>query len=93
LKHAASPDFWVCYRALPVPVQELANRVFTLLKKDPSHPSLHVKRVGRFWSTRIGLRHRAFATEAPQGLVWFWIRTHAEYDRLIPPLLHQVRFA
>jgi hypothetical protein len=42
-----------------------------------------VKKVGRFWSARVGDRHRALAIEAADGLVWFWIGTHAEYDKLV----------
>ena len=26
---------------------------------DQRHPSLHFKRIGRFWSVRIGLHYRA----------------------------------
>jgi hypothetical protein len=32
---------------------------------------------------RVGLHHRALAVEAPDGLLWFWIGTHAEYDKLV----------
>lgn len=83
MNHHASPDFWARYRALPSPVRELANRAFDLLKADPKHPSLHFKKVGRFWSARVGLHYRAVAVDAPDGLVWFWIGTHAEYDKLV----------
>jgi len=44
---------------------------------------LHFKKVGRYWSARVRNHHRALAVEAPGGLVWFWIGTHAEYDKLI----------
>lgn len=83
MNHHASPDFWACYRALPASVQELADRAFVLLKADPRHPSLYFKKVGRFWSTRVGLHHRAIAVDAPDGVLWFWIGTHAEYDNLV----------
>jgi len=83
VNHHASPDFWSCYRVLPAPVQELANKAFDLLKADPRHPSLHFKKVGRFWSARVGLHHRAVAVEASDGVLWFWIGTHAEYDRIV----------
>jgi len=44
---------------------------------------LHFKKVGRFWSARVGLHYRALAVEADDILVWFWIGSHSEYDRLI----------
>ena len=83
MNHHASPDFWVCYRSLPPEIQQLADRAFELLKHDPHHPSLHLKKVGRYWSARVGKHHRALAVEAPDGLVWFWVGTHGEYDRLL----------
>ena len=83
MNHHASPDFWACYRALPASVRDLTDKSFGLLKAAPKHPSLHFKKVGRFLSARVGLHYRAVAVEASDGLVWFWIGTHAEYDRLI----------
>ena len=83
MKHHASPAFWTCYDALPGTVRQLADQAFERLKHDPQYPSLHFKKTGRFWSARVGINHRALAVEAPDGLVWFWIGTHAEYDRLL----------
>lgn len=83
MKHFASPSFWECYDKLPVAIQELADKNFELLKADPRYPALHLKHVGNQWSARIGNRYRALAVEADGGLLWFWIGTHAEYDRLV----------
>jgi hypothetical protein len=83
LIHHASPDFWSCYNALPDLIREQADKAFALLKTNPQHPSLHLKKVGRFWSARVGLHYRALAVDAPDGVLWFWIGTHAEYDKLI----------
>jgi hypothetical protein len=44
---------------------------------------LRFKKTGDVWSARIGSRHRALAIEVDDGLVWFWIGSHAEYDRLL----------
>ena len=81
--HHAAPDFWSCYNALPANVQATADRAFALLKADPHHPSLHFKKVDEWWSARVGLHHRALAVEIADGILWFWIGTHAEYDRII----------
>jgi hypothetical protein len=81
--HHATPDFWSCYQALPAAVQVLADRTFTQLKADPFHPSLHFKKLDRFWSVRIGLRYRALGVEISDGVLWFWIGSHADYDHLI----------
>ncbi|MES2197185.1 MAG: hypothetical protein V4517_22435 [Pseudomonadota bacterium] len=83
MRHSASPKFWAAYEALPLPVRELADANFELLKRDPRHPSLQFKKVGRYWSVRVGLRYRALAVETAGGYVWLWIGSHAEYDRWI----------
>jgi hypothetical protein len=83
MRHRANPRFWACYHALPKEVRQLADRCFGLLRQDPQHPSLHFKKVGKFWSVRVGLHYRALAVENGSDLVWFWIGTHAEYDGLV----------
>lgn len=83
MNHHASPDFWACYQGLPPEAQRLADKAYDLLKRDPRHPSLHLKKVGRYWSVRVGDHYRALVVDAPDGLVWFWIGTHAEYDKLL----------
>jgi hypothetical protein len=83
VKHHASPAFWDCYNALPGHVREQADRNFALLKANPQHPSLHFKKIGAVWSVRAGLRYRALATDVEGGYLWFWIGSHADYDRLI----------
>jgi len=83
LKHFATPAFWTCYAQLPASIQRRADKNYGLLKQDPRHPSLHFKQIGRFRSVRIGLRYRALGVEVPGGVTWFWIGTHAEYDKLL----------
>ena len=67
--HRATADFWVCYRALPLPVQSLADKAFALLKTDPRHPSLYLKKIDTLWSVRIGIRYRAVGVDMPDGVV------------------------
>jgi hypothetical protein len=80
--HYATPKFWKYYDALPENVQKTAAQCYELLKADPSHPSLHFKKVGKNWSVRAGLDYRALGVEVEGGISWFWIGTHAEYDKL-----------
>jgi hypothetical protein len=83
LRHFASPDFWVCYRKLPVAIQEIADKNFSLLKNDLRHPSLHFKKVGNYCSVRVGLNYRTLGIEVADGVLWFWIGNHSEYDKII----------
>lgn len=81
--HRTSERFWRCFDNLPENIQKLAKKNFELLKVDPLHPSLHFKKVGNFWSVRIGLYHRALAIEDGEGFIWVWIGSHKEYDKMI----------
>jgi hypothetical protein len=91
MKHTATPDFSYHYRQLPDEIQVLAvrvaaprgNRSYEFLKQDSRYPSLHFKKVGQFWSVRVGIHYRALAVEENDEIAWFWIGTHAEYDRLL----------
>ena len=71
------------YRQLPGEIQDLADRCYELLKQDSRYLSLHFKKVGQFWSVRIGIHYRALAVEENDDIAWFWIGTHAEYDNLL----------
>jgi hypothetical protein len=83
VNHFATPGFWYRYRQLPEKVRELADKNFALLRQDPHHPSLRLKKIGSFWSARVGLRYRALARDRVEGLVWFWIGSHDQYDQLL----------
>jgi hypothetical protein len=83
VNHFASPDFWFHYRQLPPEIQDLADKNFELLKQNLRHPSLRLKKVGIFYSARVGLHYRVLAKERSEGLVWFWVGHHSEYDRLL----------
>jgi hypothetical protein len=83
MRHFASLLFWESYEKPPISIQELADKNFELLKADAKHPSLHLKKVGRYWSVRVGTKHRALGIEVDEGILWFWIGTHGEYDKMV----------
>lgn len=84
--HRASVRFWDAYNKLPADIQAQADKQFDLLKQDPRHPSLQFKKVGKMWSVRVNLAVRALAATADDGVVWFWIGDHREYERLVRTL-------
>jgi hypothetical protein len=83
MKHLTVPSFWKDYASLPLNIQALADKNFALLKENPKHPSLHFKKIDKYWSVRVGLNYRSLAVEVEEGLLWFWIGNHAMYDRMI----------
>jgi hypothetical protein len=67
LKHFTSPRFWFHYRQLPPEIQKLADKNFEVLKTNSRHSSLRLKKVGVYWSARVGLNYRAVAKERPDA--------------------------
>ncbi len=84
MRHIKDPRFHPLYDALPARVRAAADKSFALLKQNPKHPSLHFKRIkDDLWSVHIGRDYRALAIEGNDRFQWFWIGSHAEYDRLV----------
>jgi hypothetical protein len=85
LKNFASAKFWRHFHALPVEVQQQARDSYRLLKQNPQHPSLQFKLVknSAFRSVQVSLGYRALGVPVPEGVQWFWIGSHADYDKLI----------
>jgi hypothetical protein len=76
MKHHAASGFWQQYSALPEEIRARADKQFALLKANPQHPSLQLKKVGErhgqeIWSARITLNYRALAIKREGGYLWF----------------------
>ena len=87
MSHFTTPDFWRLYNALPGDVRALADKNYALLRGDPAHSSLYFKEVkAGLWSARVGLHYRALAFQEEDSYYWFWVGSHAEYDKLLTHL-------
>jgi hypothetical protein len=78
--------FWRLFSDLPVDVQRDAKRAYRLFQANPAHPGLQFKKLegeDNIYSARIGLGYRALAVVSKDRAVWYWIGSHADYDRLI----------
>ena len=81
--HYASASFWKYYDNLPKKVQLLADKSFELLKENQKHPSLHFKKIDKYYSARVGIYYRVLGVKVENDLLWFWIGNHSDYDKLI----------
>ena len=80
----ASSDFWKCLESLPETVQRQARKQYALFRVNPRHPSLQFKElVPGLVSVRVSLNHRALGWRRGESILWFWIGSHAAYDRMI----------
>ena len=78
MKHFTVSSFWASYDKLPAELKALAEKNYKLLKENPSHPSLHFKKIEKYYSVRVSLSYRALGIAVEEGIVWFWIGNHAE---------------
>jgi hypothetical protein len=83
MSSSTTKSFRSRFKQLPPNVRRLARKNFKLWLRDPRHPSLHFKKVGDFWSARVGENYRALAIREGELVKWFWIGSHDEYERLI----------
>jgi hypothetical protein len=61
----------------------MAREKYQLWEQDCFHPSLRFKPLkDDVWSVRINQNYRALGRRDGGLIVWFWIGTHAEYDKL-----------
>lgn len=64
----------------------MADKAFNLFDRDPQHPSLHFKKIGRkqpIYSARVTKNYRVLGYMMDEHIYWFWIGDHKAYDRLI----------
>ncbi len=83
------PEFLALYRALPEQVRQQARQAYALFRQDPHHPSLRFRQVHPvrpIFSARVGLHYRAVGVREDNDIFWFWVGSHAEYDRLLNQL-------
>jgi hypothetical protein len=79
-------EFREAFASLPNDIQRQAQRAYRLFRTDPRYPSLRFKKVdeeSNVYSVRIGLGYRALGVVEGAIVVWFWIGSHAECDRLL----------
>jgi hypothetical protein len=77
--------FREAYADLPEGIRRQARQAYLLFRNNPRHPSLRFKKVDEktnTYSVRIGLGYRALGALKGSRMVWFWIGSHAEYERL-----------
>jgi hypothetical protein len=83
MKSQATSSFWARFNKLPQQIQELTFRRYRLWLRDPRHPSLHFKKVSRYRSVRITDDYKALGVMEGDTVVWFWVGTHDEYERML----------
>ena len=84
-----SSKFWKRFYELPTDVQVHARESYARWQEDPYHDSLQFKQVHPtrpIYSVRIGRDYRALGTKDNNEILWFWIGSHSDYDKIIANL-------
>ena len=86
MKSRTTDKFWKSFDILPAEIKKKAKETYQLFQKDPYHASLHFKRIHSnrpIFSVRVSKSYRAVGVVEKDEIIWFWIGSHSEYDKLI----------
>jgi hypothetical protein len=86
VKSKRTREFRELYQSLPANIQRQAKKAFAQFRQNPDYTGLNFKSVGGapvWYSVRIGLSYRALCVRSDDVYVWFWIGSHAEYDKFL----------
>jgi hypothetical protein len=88
MRSSRTRSFRKLFEDLPQRVKETAKKNYGLWKENPFHPSLEFKEVKpkeKIWSVRVGIGWRALGVmkSEEEKIVWFWMGSHAEYDKIL----------
>jgi len=89
MKSTINDDFLNAYRKLPKEVREQARKAYRLFRDNPQHPSLNFKRVHPsqpIYSARVSRGYRTVGVRSDNVIIWFWIGSHSDYDKLLSTL-------
>ncbi|MUG99866.1 hypothetical protein F7734_49380 [Scytonema sp. UIC 10036] len=74
MKSRITPEFRHAFGYLPEHIQERTREAYRQFKKDPTHPSLHFKKVNSalcIYSARISKNYRAVGLLRGDIVIWF----------------------
>ncbi|HTD68566.1 MAG TPA: hypothetical protein VK846_18750 [Candidatus Limnocylindria bacterium] len=83
MNSSTTDRFRRAYAALPKEIQQRTQKAYRLWLENPSHPSLHFKKIGNIWSARVDDNYRVLGDLRGDTVYWFWIGSHSKYEELI----------
>jgi hypothetical protein len=72
--------------ALPERVRRDAEKAWRMWQTDRSAPGLQFKKLnvpGSYWSARVNDDYRVVGLVRADAVIWFWIGSHSEYEKLL----------
>lgn len=89
MKSRTTAQFRKAFANLPEKIQQQTGEAYRQFKENPSHISLRFKKVHPqlpIYSARISKDYRAVGQLEGDTVIWFWVGSHADYDKLLSQL-------
>ena len=89
MKSRTTIQFRKAFAELPEQIQVQTRQAYRQFKQDPNHPSLRFKKIHSelpIYSARISKSYRAVGQLDEDTVIWFWVGSHADYDKLLSQL-------
>ena len=86
MKSRTTKKFRISFSQLPKQVKTQARIAYQMFKQNPNHPSLRFKKVHSklpIYSARITRDYRAVGQLDGDTVIWFWIGSHTDYEKLL----------
>lgn len=90
MKNVRTAEYMKLLAGLPETIQKLADDAFALFLENQDHPSLRYHKLAdsenlrtNSYSASITMKYRAVCTIDGDTRVWYWVGSHADYDRLV----------
>lgn len=74
---------------LPKEIQQQSKEAYRRFRDNPYYPSLYFKRIHStqsIYSVRISRDYRAVGVQHSNEIIWFWVGSHSDYDRMLKKL-------
>lgn len=81
----ATPASGAAHAGLDDRARQAARRAYAQFARDPGHPSLRFKKLGGYdhiWSVRVNEQYRAVGERSGDTIIWVWLGTHNDFDKL-----------
>ncbi len=89
MRSRTTSQFRKAFAKLPKQTQAQTREAYRQFKQDPAHPSLRFKKIHSelpIYSARISKSYRAVGQLDEDTVIWFWVGSHADYDKLLSQL-------
>jgi len=86
VKSKTTNKFWKCYRELSFDVKKQAKEAYSTFQNNRDYPGLNFKKVHSklpIFSVRISKDYRALGIKQQNTIIWFWIGSHSDYERIL----------